>query len=264
MKRFVPFVKSDPLVAVVSLNGVILAGRQGLNDAGLGPVLEKAFRRAKPTAVALAINSPGGSPVQSSLIAKRIRRLAEEKDIPVYAFVEDVAASGGYWLACAADEIYVDESSIIGSIGVISAGFGLNQFIERYGIERRVYTAGESKSFMDPFLPEKPIDVKRLKALQAPIHQAFIDHVRLRRGAKLNDHEEVFGGEIWVGQGAIDAGVADHIGHLVPTMKAKLGDKVKFARYGQRRGLLTRFGPNLLQDTFSAFEERSLWARYGL
>ncbi|MEM9523134.1 MAG: S49 family peptidase [Pseudomonadota bacterium] len=263
MKRFIPFVKPAPLVAVVSLNGVISAGR-GLNDAGLSPVLEKAFRRSKPAAVALAINSPGGSAVQSSLIAKRIRRLAEEKDVPVYAFVEDVAASGGYWLACAANEIYVDESSIVGSIGVISAGFGLNQLIERHGIERRVHTAGTSKSFMDPFLPEKPIDVKRLKALQASIHQAFIDHVRSRRGDRLNDQEELFGGEIWVGQKAIDAGVADHIGHLVPTMKTKLGDKVKFARYGQRRGLLTRFGLSLLQDSFNAFEERALRARYGL
>ncbi|MEL6702453.1 MAG: S49 family peptidase, partial [Pseudomonadota bacterium] len=183
MKRWIPFLKSDPQVAVVRLDGMIASGR-GLNDQGIGPVIEKAFAK-KPVAVALVINSPGGSPVQSALIGARIRRLSEEKGIPVHAFVEDVAASGGYWLAAAADEIWVDRSSVIGSIGVISAGFGLDEFIGRYGIERRVYTAGKSKSMLDPFRPEKDEDIARLKGLLEDIHETFKDHVRTRREGKL-------------------------------------------------------------------------------
>lgn len=160
MKRWIPFLKSAPVVAVVRLSGMISAsGRGTLNDAVLEPVLEKAFSKGKPSAVALEINSPGGSPVQSSLIGARIRRLAAEKEVPVYAFVEDVAASGGYWLAAAADEIYADDSSVVGSIGVISASFGVDELISRYGIQRRVYTAGKSKSMLDPFRPENPEDV---------------------------------------------------------------------------------------------------------
>ncbi|MFT6912813.1 MAG: signal peptide peptidase SppA, partial [Paracoccaceae bacterium] len=149
MKRFIPFMKSDPVVAVVQLSGMIAAGPRGLNDAGIAGSLEKAFSKGKPKAVALVINSPGGSPVQSSLIGSRIRRLADEKKVPVVAFVEDVAASGGYWLAAAADEIFVDESSITGSIGVISSSFGFHELLSRYGVERRVHTAGNSKSFLD-------------------------------------------------------------------------------------------------------------------
>ncbi len=184
MKRFIPFLPKPAFVPVIRLQGTIAAGGRGLNDMALGPLIERAFTRGKPAAVALIINSPGGSPAQSSLIAARIRRLAEEKNIPVHAFVEDVAASGGYWLACAADDIWVDATSIVGSIGVIFASFGFPELMARQGIERRVITAGKNKSFADPFLPQKPEDVERLKALQAPLHETFINHVKARRRAR--------------------------------------------------------------------------------
>jgi len=265
MTTYIPFLKKPPLVPVVRLSGVIAAGARGqLNDAVLAPLIERAFRRGKPKAVALMINSPGGSPVQSSLIAARIRRLAEEKDIPVYGFVEDVAASGGYWLATAADEIYADESSILGSIGVISAGFGLTGLIEKIGVERRVYTAGKSKSLMDPFQPEKPADVKRVKALQQDIHKAFKNQVTSRRAGKLPEGEDLFTGDIWLGRTAVEKGLADGIGHLVPTLKEKFGDKVRFRLYGRRRSLLNRFGMNIANDALSAIEERAEYARFGL
>ena len=258
-----PIRRSSPTVSVVRLSGVIASGPRGLNDQTVAPLLEKAFRK-KPKAVALVINSPGGSPVQSSLIGARIRRLAAEKDVPVLAFVEDVAASGGYWIACAADEIFVDESSIIGSIGVISASFGFHELIDRYGIERRVHTAGESKSFMDPFLPEKEEDVARLKTLQTQIHDSFIAHVRSRRGAKLDEAQGLFGGEIWVGSNAIAPGIADAVGHLVPVMKERFGDKVRFQVFGQRRSLLSRFGMSLTDGIATSLAHRGLWARFGL
>ena len=265
MKRWIPFIKSGPTVAVVRLSGVIAAGSRGtLSDAALAGVIERAFARGKPAAVALVLNSPGGSAVQSSLIAARIRRLADEKSIPVLAFVEDVAASGGYWLACAADEIFVDDSSIVGSIGVISASFGFHELLQRQGIERRVHTAGKDKSMLDPFRPERPEDVERLKDLQRQIHDAFIAHVTRRRGARLPAGEDLFTGEIWVGQKAVDTGLADAIGHLVPTLKARFGDKVRFRVYGQRRPLLSRFGVQIVQDALAGLEDRALWARYGL
>ena len=172
--------------------------------------------RGKPVAVALVINSPGGSPVQSSLIGARIRRLAEEKNVPVYAFVEDVAASGGYRLASAADEIWIDPGSVLGSIGVISAGFGAHELISRNGIERRLYTAGKSKSLMDPFSPEKDEDVTRLKAILEQLHDVFIEHVKSRRGDKLVETDELFTGEVWLGNKAVEQGLADGVGHLVP------------------------------------------------
>lgn len=259
--------RSRPTVSVVRLSGVIASGgsfgSNTLNDAGLAPMLERAFSKGKPKAVALAINSPGGSPVQSSLIGARIRRLAAEKNIPVYAFCEDVAASGGYWLASAADEIFVDESSIIGSIGVISASFGFHEFIRKHGIERRVHTAGENKSLMDPFKPEKPEEVERLKALQKVIHQNFKRQITDRRGTKLADRD-LFTGEIWVGQGAIDVGLADGIGHLVPKMKEIYGDKVNLVVHGQKRSLFQRLGMGTASDVMNAVEDRTLWARYGL
>lgn len=257
--------KSEPTVAVIRLSGVIATGSRGqLNDAGLAPMIERAFRKGKPAAVALVINSPGGSPVQSSLIAARIRRLAAEKDVPVVAFVEDVAASGGYWLACAADEIIVDANSIIGSIGVISAGFGFTGAMEKLGVERRVHTAGKSKSMMDPFQPEKPADVKRLKALQEEIHKNFTQHVSTHRAGKLPEGENLFTGDVWVGQGAIDKGLADGLGHLVPTMKDRFGDKVRFRNYGQKRGFLSRVGVSLTQDAMASIEDRAQFARFGL
>ena len=261
----VPFVQPKrPSVAVIRLQGMISNGGRGLDDVSLAPAIERAFARGKPDAVALQINSPGGSPVQSSLIAARIRRLAAEKEIPVFAFVEDVAASGGYWLACAADEIFLDATSITGSIGVISAGFGLDELIGRYGVERRVHTSGKSKSFLDPFRPEKDEDVTRLKGWLEQIHAAFIDHVKARRGAKLADDPALFTGEIWVGQTAVEKGLADGIGHLVPVMKERFGDKVRFRRYGPRKSLLSRFGARFIGDAIAGVEERAAFARFGL
>lgn len=266
MKRWLPFVKNDPTVAVIRLSGMIAssATRPGLNDESMGPVIEKAFARGKPDAVALEINSPGGSPVQSSLIGARIRRLAAEKGIPVFAFVEDVAASGGYWLAAAADEIYADASSVVGSIGVISASFGAHEFIERHGIQRRVHTAGKSKSMLDPFRPEKPEDVARLKTLLEDIHQNFREHVTDRRGAKLNDNHELFTGEIWLGQQAVELGLIDGIGHLGPFLKDRFGEKVHLRRYGPRKGILSRFGAHVMMDAVQSIEERAAYARFGL
>lgn len=260
--RFIPFLKRPPLVPVIRLQGSIGTGRSALSDAALAPVIEKAFRM-KPAAVALVINSPGGSAVQSSLIAARIRRLALEKGVKVHAFVEDVAASGGYWLACAGDEIWVDDSSILGSIGVIFASFGFPEAMARQGIERRVITAGTSKSLADPFLPQKPEDIARLRALQAPIHAAFIAHVKARRGAKLAE-ADLFNADVWVGQQAVDLGLADGLAHLVPKMKSLFGDKVRLVPFGQKRGLLSRFGLGVAESLMQSVEDRALWARYGL
>jgi len=264
LKRLFQRMSNTPVVSVIRLEGVISAGRRGggLCDANLAPVIEKAFA-VKPKAIALQINSPGGSPVQSALIAARIRRLAADKGLPVYAFCEDVAASGGYWLATAADEVYVDANSIVGSIGVISASFGLDQFIERHGIERRVHTAGEDKSMLDPFRPERKSDVERLKSLQAIIHQNFINQVTARRGPKLAE-KDLFTGEIFVGQDAVDLGLADGLGHLVPVMKAKLGDKTRFNITHPKRGLLSRMGMPGAVDLVRAVEDRAHWARWGL
>ena len=265
MKHYIPFLKKDPVVPVIRLQGVIASGaRGGLSDATLAPVLEKALKRGKPAALALVINSPGGSPVQSSLIAARIRRMAAEKGIPVHAFVEDVAASGGYWLACAGDDIWVDDSSILGSIGVIFAGFGFPGLMEKAGIERRVHTAGRSKSLADPFLPEKAEDVARLKALQEPIHQSFIAHVRARRGARLDGAADLFNADVWVGEQAVKLGLADGVGHLVPKLQEIYGEKVRLVPYGQRRPLIQRLGLNLLGAALAEVEDRALWARYGL
>jgi signal peptide peptidase SppA len=265
MKRWLPFIKKRPTVAVIRLSGMISTqGRSVLNDSSVGPQLEKAFSRGKPDAVALEINSPGGSPVQSSLIGARIRCLAEEKKIPVIAFVEDVAASGGYWLAAAADEIHADPSSIVGSIGVISASFGVHEFIREHGIERRVYTAGESKSMLDPFRPEKPEDVERLKAVLEDIHANFITHVKTRREGKLAEGADLFTGEIWLAQRAKELGLIDGIGHLQPMLKARFGDKVKIRRYGVKRGFLSRIGAQVFSDAVQGIEERAAFARFGL
>ena len=265
MMRFIPFTKKSPLVAVIRLQGTIAAGaRGGLSDAGLALVIEKAFARGKPAAVALVINSPGGSPVQSSLIAARIRRLANEKSVPVHAFVEDVAASGGYWLACAADQIWVDKSSIIGSIGVIFASFGFQDLMAKQGVERRVVTAGKSKSLADPFLPQKPEDVDRLIAIQTPIHDAFIEHVKSSRGSRLKPDADLFNADIWVGQGGVDVGLADGVAHIVPKLKQLYGDKVRLVPYGQRRSLAQRFGMQLTDAALAGVEDRALWSRYGL
>lgn len=265
MRRFIPFLKSPPVVSVLRLQGVIAAGSRGtLNDQALAGLIQKAFTKGKPEAVALSINSPGGSPTQSSLIAARIRRLAEEKEVKVFAFVEDVAASGGYYIACAADEIWVDRHSITGSIGVISAGFGFNELMSRYGIERRVYTAGKSKSLADPFRPEKDEDVARIKALQEHIHAGFIDHVKTRRGDRLNAEMELFDGSVFVGDEAMPTGLIDGVGHLVPKMKEVFGDKVVLKPYAQRKPLLSRFGAQIVGDAMAEVEDRAAFARFGL
>ncbi len=241
-----------------------MSGRGSLNHQSISPVLEKAFRRGKPAAVALELNSPGGSPVQSALIGAQIRRLSDELNVPVYAFVEDVAASGGYWLAAAADEIWADDNSVIGSIGVISAGFGAPVFLARQGIERRVYTAGESKSTLDPFQPEKKEDVARLKLLLGDIHDNFIAWVQLRRGDKLDKKAGIFTGEFWLARRAIELGLIDGIGHMKPTMTERFGDKVQFKRYGLRRPFLSRFGAEIANDAMASVEERAAFAQFGL
>lgn len=258
---------SRDLVAVLRLEGVIGAGPRfgasALTDAGLAPLIETAFRRGKPKAVALAINSPGGSAAQSSLIAGRIRRLADEKRVPVHAFVEDVAASGGYWLATAADRIHVDPNSIVGSIGVISASFGFHELLGRVGVERRVHTAGKDKSLLDPFRPERPEDVERLRRLQGVIHENFMAQVKARRGDRLKG-EDLFSGEVWVGRGGIDVGLADEVGHLAPTMRALYGEDVRFRVVSPRRPLFRRLGLPGVAEAFGAAEDRALWSRYGL
>ncbi|MBP9951978.1 MAG: S49 family peptidase [Cypionkella sp.] len=262
MKISFPFLKRSPRVAVIRLQGAIGTGGRSLSDQAMAAVIEKAFR-SKPVAVALVINSPGGSPVQSALIGARIRRLADEKGVTVHGFVEDVAASGGYWLACASDHIWVDASSLVGSIGVIFASFGFSELMAKQGVERRVVTAGKSKSFADPFLPQKPEDVERLRALQTPIHEAFIAHVKARRGARLVG-ADLFNADIWVGQKAVDVGLADGLAHLVPKMRALYGEKVRLMPYGRKRGLFARFGASMVEDVMATAEERALWARFGL
>mgnify|MGYP002780829618 FL=1 len=252
-----------PHVAVVRLQGAIGA-RGPLSDQAVAPLLEAAFGR-RPVAVALEVNSPGGSPVQSSLIAARIRRLSEDKKVPVTAFVEDVAASGGYWIAAAADDIVVDRASLVGSIGVIAAGFGFQGAIARWGIERRVHTAGRSKSLLDPFRPESPEDVARLDAWLNQLHDTFIDHVLARRGARLKSDPNLFSGDVWIGDKAVDRGLADAVGHLVPTMKARHGAAIRFRRLGRRRPLLARLGLGAAaEEAVALAEERLLMARWGL
>lgn len=240
-----------------------------LNLETLEPVLAKAFRKGV-AAVVLEINCPGGSPVQSALIASRIRKLSAEHKVPVYAFCEDVAASGGYWLACAGDEIYADENSIVGSIGVISMGFGFPKALQKHGIERRVYTAGESKSTNDPFQPEKPEDVKKLKALLSEMHESFKANVRERRVGKLKAPEkELFNGAFWTGATAHQKGLVDGIGHMRAIMSAKFGEKAQFKKIPLQQGWgLRRLGLGQTTDlpgaALEAIETRSLWQRFGL
>ena len=265
MIKRIPFLARGPVVSVLRLSGTIgTSGRVSLNDESLAATIEKAFSRGKPKAVALMINSPGGSPVQSALIAARIRRLADEKKLPVHAFVEDVAASGGYWLASAADDIWADENSILGSIGVISAGFGAHVFLARQGLERRVYTAGKSKSTLDPFQPEKEEDVARLKSLLEDMHGSFIKQIKSRRDDKLTDEVDLFTGEFWLGSRAVELGLADGVAHAVPKLKELYGDKVRLVPYGRKKGLLSRFGMNIAEDALAGIEERAAYARFGL
>jgi signal peptide peptidase SppA len=265
--------RGRPIVAVVRLAGVIGPmgpWRGGLSLTSLAPTLDRAFSLGGAKAVALAINSPGGSPVQSSLIAKRIRALAAEKRLPVFAFAEDVAASGGYWLATAGDEIFADESSVVGSIGVISAGFGFQDLLQRFGVERRIHTAGVRKSMLDPFRPENAEDIARLEALQRDIHDGFKAQVRNSRGVRLKgDDDTLFSGEFWTGRRALDLGLIDGIGDLRSVMRARFGDKVRLRLVGAPTGWLRRrlgLAPPeaWARDLLAAAEERALWARFGL
>jgi signal peptide peptidase SppA len=265
-----------PIVSVLRFEGVIMPRqrRGGVSLASHAAAIEKAFRASGLVAVAIVVNSPGGSPVQSALLYRRIRQLAEEKSVPVIAFAEDVAASGGYWLALAGDEIFSEETSLVGSIGVISAGFGLHQLIGRLGIERRLHTAGERKSLLDPFLPEEPSDIARLTALQQDIHQSFKDHVRHRRAGKIDAADEaLFTGDVLTGRMALNRGLIDGIGELRAVMRARYGDKVRLrAITAERRrwSFLTRL-PFAAREPFSLIAEladwieaRLLWARFGL
>lgn len=242
LARLDKLLRPGPRVHVLRLAGPIgLPGRPGLSDEGVADAAEAAFS-GNPSAVALAINSPGGLPVQSALIAARIRRLAERETIPVFAFCEDMAASGGYWLACAADEIHADPSSLVGSIGVITASFGAHEALGRLGLERRVHATGDRKLILDPFQPERPEDVEDLRAIQADILAAFLDHVRTRRGDRLKVAPESLGGALRTGRRALEEGLVDGLGHLVPVMKARFGDRTRFRVFAPRRGLLTRLG----------------------
>jgi serine protease SohB len=269
------------IVPVVRLSGVIGISsplKPGLTLASVARVLERAFTTRNARAVALSINSPGGSAVQSHLIFQRVRALAEEHEIPVIAFVEDVAASGGYMIACAADEIICDASSIVGSIGVVGATFGFDKLIGKLGIERRVYTSGERKVMLDPFLPEKPEDVDRLKGIQKDIHESFIALVQARRGAKIDGREKaLFSGEFWIGNRARELGLVDAIGDLRGALRTRYGETVKTPLIAERglfgrktpgisSAMIEQFldRPGLVEETVSALEARALWARYGL
>ncbi len=265
------------MVPVVRLQGAIVAQsapfRPSLSLSGVSAVLDKAFGMKDAPAVAVVVNSPGGSPVQSRLIHKRIRDLAAEKKKRVLVFVEDVAASGGYMIACAGDEIIVDPSSIVGSIGVVSGGFGFVDAIEKLGVERRVHTSGQRKAVLDPFRPENPEDVAHLLELQAEVHRTFIDLVKERRGARLSDEPTLFSGLFWAGTRGVALGLADEIGDLRGVLKSRYGDTVRTPLIQANRGLLGRrsaggaaasVGAGLAGGLVAAAEERLLWTRYGL
>jgi serine protease SohB len=261
---------------VIRLSGIIGQvgpGRSGLTLDGLEKSIERAFSGKRVKTVALVINSPGGSPVQSAQIARRIRELAEEKDITVVAFTEDVAASGGYWLACAADEIFADANSIIGSIGVVSAGFGFTEAIERLGVERRVHTMGKRKGMLDPFMPEVPEDIARLKAIQMDIHVSFKQMVLDRRGDKLTspDTDELFEGDIWTGSQALSLGLVDGLGDMRPTMRDVHGEKVKFRTISAKNNPIKRLlgsseyrARQQVVSALSVVEEWAAWNRFGM
>ena len=269
-----------PVVRLSGLIGAVTPLRPGMSLAGVARTLERAFSMKNAKAVALAINSPGGSPVQSRQIYLRIRQLAAEKKLPVLVFVEDVAASGGYMIACAGDEIFCDPSSIMGSIGVVGGSFGFQEMIKRIGVERRLYTAGERKGMLDPFLPENPDDVARLKAIQREIHALFIALVKQSRGARLKGSDDVlFTGEYWAGETSVSLGLADAIGDLRSTLRARYGDKVVTPLVAPSSGLLSGLlgrksaGAGTLvsldgfaglpDEVISALESRAIWAKFG-
>jgi len=278
--RFRPGTAVVPVVRLSGVIGAVTPLRPGMSLAGVARVLERAFSVRNAKAVALVINSPGGSPVQSRQIYLRIKQLAAEKKLPVLVFVEDVAASGGYMIACAGDEIICDPSSILGSIGVVGGNFGFQEAIKRLGIERRLYTAGAHKAMLDPFLPENPDDVAKLKAIQREIHQIFISLVKESRGARLKGSDDtLFTGEYWAGESSIALGLADSIGDLRSTLRARYGEKVLTPVIAQPTGLLSgllgRKSPGagqlsamesmagLPDDLISAVETRAIWAKFG-
>ena len=288
LKRLLPerLRPGTAVIPVVRLSGVIGAVtplRPGMSLAGVARTLERAFNTKNAKAVALVINSPGGSPVQSRQIYLRIRQLAAEKKLPVLVFVEDVAASGGYMIACAGDEIFCDPSSILGSIGVVGGSFGFQELIKKIGVERRLYTAGAHKAMLDPFLPENPDDVARVKALQREIHAIFIALVKQSRGAKLKGADDVlFTGEYWAGEISVELGLADAIGDLRATLRARYGDKVRTPVIAPSTGLLSGLlgrksaGATMLaqlasadgiaglpDELISALEARAIWAKFG-
>lgn len=275
------FRKSEVTIPVIRLQGVIMAGgsqfRPALNLATVSPLLNKAFADKKAPAVAISINSPGGSPVQSRLIFQRIRDLAEEENKKVFVFVEDLAASGGYMIAIAGDEIIADPSSIVGSIGVVSAGFGFTELIKKIGVQRRVYTAGKNKVSLDPFQAEKKTDVDHLKTLQADVHKVFVDMVKDRRGAKLADNDELFTGLFWSGLKGQELGLVDGLGDMRSFLKDRFGEKMKMRLITMPRGLFgrrvagaaagdwtSRIAGAAAGGLVEAAEERALWGRFGL
>ncbi len=280
ISRFIPrrFKSSQVEIPVIRLSGAIMSGgsplRQSLSLEAVAQQLDKAFALKHSPAVALSINSPGGSPVQSRLIYKRIRDLAQEKNKKVHVFVEDVAASGGYMIAIAGDEIIADPSSILGSIGVVSASFGFTELIKKIGVERRVHTAGKNKVSMDPFQPEKPADIDHIKALQLEIHETFIAMVKERRGTKLSDNEDLFTGQFWTGITALQLGLIDGLGDMRSHLRGIYGDKTSLKLIQAPRGLLGRksaggiaYGRILGEagdSLITAMEEKALWSRYGL
>jgi len=259
-----------PVIPVVRLHGVISAEQRPgrLNIEAVAPLLKRAFAVKAAPAVAIIINSPGGSAVQSRLIAKRIRDLATETGKQVLVFVEDAAASGGYFIATAGDEIIADPSSIVGSIGVIFAGFGFVEAIRRLGVDRRVHTSGRNKSTMDPFLPEKAEDVERIKTMEADIHRVFIDWVKMRRGEKLKaDDDTLFTGEFWSGVRGLELGLVDSLGDIHEVLRARYGSKLELVSIAPKRGLFTlpRLGlAALAGDAAAQVEDRAAWSRFGL
>jgi signal peptide peptidase SppA len=272
------FRNPPPVVPVLRFDGVI-ASRQwrgALSLASHAAAIDRAFGARQLAAVAIVVNSPGGAPVQSALLFRRIRQLADEKHVPVFAFAEDVAASGGYWLALAGDEIYAEETSLIGSIGVVSSGFGFTRLIDRLGIDRRLYTAGENKALLDPFLPEREDDIERLAVLQQDIHAAFKEHVLRRRVGKLSPADAtLFSGEVMTGRMALSRGLIDGIGDLRAVMRARFGERVKLVPIASerrrrwfisrpRRGIDSAAGVGLFAELVDWLEARLLWARFGL
>ncbi|OXM43765.1 S49 family peptidase [Amycolatopsis alba] len=259
------------VVAVVKLHGVITPtpsplARGSINLAAVESALTRAFAHERLKAVALQINSPGGAPTQSGLVAERIRQLADEKDVPVLAFAEDVAASGGYWLACAADEIYAHRTSMVGSIGVISGGFGFTGLLERFGIERRLHTAGTNKSRLDPFSPEKPEDVEWLKKMHGQLHELFVDWVTERRGDRLSGSDDLFNGDVWLGARAVELGLIDGVGSLRQVVTERYPD-AEIAIAEPKKPLLARLGigaPAAASALLDAVQHKAAWSRFGL